>query len=70
MTTSIPHFRSIPEAAAILGISRNAAYAAAKRYRESDGAQGLPNLKIGGSLRVPLDALNQMAALRIPGNAA
>lgn len=70
MTTSNPHFRSVPEAAEILGISRNAAYAAAKQYRESGGSQGLPNLKIGGSLRVPLNALNEMAALRIPGSAA
>lgn len=66
----IPSFLTIPEAAGVLGISRNSAYAAAKRYRSSEGAEGLPNLKVGGSLRVPLSALERMTQLHIPGDAA
>lgn len=60
-------FMTIPEAAAVLGISRNSAYAAAKQFRRSGGSEGLPNLKVGGSLRVPEEALRRMAQLDFPG---
>jgi hypothetical protein len=43
----------VPEAGAMLGLSRNASYAAAKT-----GA--LPTIKIGKLLRVPIRALEQM----------
>jgi excisionase family DNA binding protein len=44
---------SVPEAGEILGISRNAAYEAAR-------AKQIPTLKIGGRLLVPRAALEQM----------
>ena len=66
----LPGFMSIPEAGHVLGISRNAAYAAASRYRETSGVEGLPNIAIGGSYRVPEDVLRRMAELRLPGDAA
>lgn len=69
-SNSHPQFMTIPEAAIVLGISRNAAYSAAKRYRSTEGSEGLPNLKVGGTLRVPADALRRMAQLSIPGSAA
>ena len=65
-----PQFMTITEAASVLCISRNAAYAAAQRYRTTEGSEGLPNLKVGGTLRVPVDALHRMAQLSIPGSAA
>ncbi len=43
---------SVEEAAEYLGISRAMAYAEAERYRRSDGAVGLPNLKFGGRVLV------------------
>lgn len=55
------HFLTIPEAAARLRISRNAAYIAARRYRQTSGREGLPNIAIGGSYRVPTAALERMA---------
>ncbi len=55
------HFLTIPEAAERLRISRNAAYIAARRYRQTSGREGLPNIAIGGSYRVPTAALEHMA---------
>ena len=43
----------VPEAGALLGMSRNAAYAAAKRG-------DIPTVKIGKLLRVPVRALEEM----------
>lgn len=46
---------SVPEAGARLGLSKNAAYEAAKRGE-------LPTLKIGGRLFVPIAAFEKMLA--------
>src|SRR3546814_18067694 len=56
-----PSFFTIEEAARVLRIGRTAAYAAAKRYRETDGAEGLKVIQMGGSLRVPGAWLDEMA---------
>ena len=47
-------------------MSRNAAYQAARRYRQTSGREGLPNFAIGGSFRVPIAALDRMADLSLP----
>ena len=54
-------FFTVEEAARVLRIGRTAAYAAAKRYRQTDGAEGLPVVVICGSLRVPGGWLEEMA---------
>lgn len=51
---------TIDEAAAILRISRNAAYAAARQWRATGGDAGLPCIEIGRTLRVPRAALEQL----------
>ena len=51
---------TVEEAAAILRISRNAAYAATREWRDTDGASGIPCITIGRTLRVPRTALHQM----------
>lgn len=56
-----PEFLTVEEAAKILRIGRTAAYLAAKRFRESNGAEGLPVVAIRGSLRVPRRKLEQLA---------
>ena len=51
---------TIDEAAAILRISRNAAYTLARQWRTTGGRIGLPCLELGRSLRVPRAAISQM----------
>lgn len=51
---------TIEEAATVLRISRGAAYALARRWRETGGREGIPCLQLGRTLRVPCDALHEM----------
>ncbi|MGH9114002.1 MAG: helix-turn-helix domain-containing protein [Acidimicrobiales bacterium] len=51
---------TIEEAAAILRISRNAAYAAARQWRATGGKAGLPCIEIGRTLRVPRSELDRL----------
>ena len=54
-----PDFLTIEQAATILRIGRAAAYALAHRYLATDGAEGLPVIRIGKQLRVPRIALER-----------
>jgi transposase len=56
----LPEVLTVEEAAAILRIGRGAAYELARRYRESGGAEGLPVVALGRSLRVPRAALARL----------
>lgn len=49
----LPLVLTVEEAAAVLRISRAAAYEQARVWRETDGREGLPVVVIGRSLRVP-----------------
>jgi hypothetical protein len=51
---------TVDEAAAVLRISRNAAYAAARQWRTTDGKVGLPCIEIGRTLRVPRVELDRL----------
>jgi hypothetical protein len=53
---------TIEEAAAVLRIGRNAAYALARQWRATGGQQGLPCIELGRTLRVPRRALQQLLA--------
>lgn len=55
-----PEVLTVEEAAALLRISRNSAYALARRWLATDGAEGLPVVKLGRTLRVPRPALLRM----------
>jgi hypothetical protein len=57
---------TVEEAAAILRISRNAAYAAARQWRATNGEQGLPCIEIGRCLRVPRAELSRLLGKTIP----
>ena len=51
---------TIDEAAAILRISRNAAYAAAREWRATGGKTGIQCIEIGRTLRVPRAELERL----------
>ena len=51
---------TIDEAATLLRISRNAAYAAARQWRATEGREGLPCIEIGRTLRVPRTGLDKL----------
>jgi hypothetical protein len=51
---------TVEEAAAILRISRNAAYALAREWRATEGRSGLPCLELGRCIRVPRASLARM----------
>ena len=53
---------TVEEAARVLRISRNAAYALACQWRATGGQSGLPCLELGRCIRVPRSALAQMLA--------
>jgi len=57
----MPDFLTVTEAAQVLRIGRTAAYALAARYEETSGAEGLPVIRIGKQLRVPLARLEELA---------
>ncbi|MBL8778319.1 MAG: helix-turn-helix domain-containing protein [Acidimicrobiales bacterium] len=51
---------TVDEAAAILRISRNAAYAAARQWRVTGGEHGIPCIEIGRTIRVPRADLDRL----------
>ena len=63
MTTTaadLPEVLTVDEAARLLRIGRNNAYALAREWLASGGAHGLPVVKLGRTLRVPRAALQRM----------
>ncbi len=61
---------TVEEAAAVLRISRNAAYAAARQWRATNGEQGLPCIEIGRCLRVPRAELDRLLGQAMVRSAA
>jgi len=59
-TSTSTEVLTIDAAAAILRINRNATYAAARQWRESGGATGLPCMELGRTLRVPRADLDRL----------
>lgn len=54
---------TVPEAARALRIGRSTAYDLAHAWLDSGGTKGLPVVVIGGSLRVPVVALERLFAI-------
>ncbi|MBI2169873.1 MAG: helix-turn-helix domain-containing protein [Actinobacteria bacterium] len=53
----LPPVLTVEEAAKVLRIGRGAAYELARRYRATEGREGLPVVSFGRTLRVPRAAL-------------
>ncbi|MDQ3679547.1 MAG: helix-turn-helix domain-containing protein [Actinomycetota bacterium] len=51
---------TVQEAASVLRIGRTAAYQLARRWRETEGREGLPVVRLGRLLRVPRAALGEL----------
>lgn len=58
---SNPDFFTVVEAARVLRIGRTAAYEQSKVYRATEGAAGLPVVKMGARLLVPRHQLELLA---------
>ena len=54
-------FLRVEEAARLLRISRTSAYVLANRWLDTDGADGLPAVRIGRSIRIPTVAIERLA---------
>jgi excisionase family DNA binding protein len=59
----LPELLTVEEAARYLRIGRGSAYELARRFRVTDGREGLPVLVLGRTLRVPRHALERLLAL-------
>jgi hypothetical protein len=58
---------SVEEGGRIFGLGRSKAYEEANRFLQTDGAEGLPAVRFGRSIRVPTARLLSMIGLE-PGD--
>ena len=59
-STSPPDLLTVEESARVLRIGRTNAYQLARRYLASDGAEGVPAVRVGHLLRVPRCVLEEL----------
>lgn len=60
---AMPLFLTVEQAAAVLAISRTAAYALVNRWLDTAGDEGLPVIRLGRTLRVPRAALERYQSI-------
>lgn len=65
-TPAVLEVLTISEAADVLRISRNTAYALARQWRETGGREGLPVVELGRNLRVSKAALARLLRGEVP----
>ena len=64
---NLPDMLRVDEAAAVLRISRSRAYDAVATFQRSGGAEGLPSIRIGRTLRIPKRALLEWIDAQLGG---
>lgn len=62
-STDVPKLITVPQAARALRIGRSTAYDLAHAWLESRGAEGLPVVLIGRTMRVPVAGLERLFAI-------
>jgi hypothetical protein len=62
---SVPDLLKVMEAAGVLRVGRTTAYDLVGKYFDTDGADGMPCLRVGGQLRVPRVLFEEWLGFRI-----
>jgi excisionase family DNA binding protein len=62
-TTDLPKLITVAQAARALRIGRSTAYDLAHAWLDSNGAEGMPVVRIGRTMRVPVAALERLLAI-------
>lgn len=66
----LPDVLTVEEAAKVLRIGRGVAYDLARRWRVTNGREGLPVISFGRSLRVPRAALLSLLDVQVERGSA
>ena len=61
----VPDLLTVMEAAGVLRVGRTTAYEQVGKYFDTDGADGMPCIRVGGQLRVPRVLLEGRLGFRI-----
>ena len=61
----VPDLLTVMEAAGVLRVGRTTAYDLVDKYFATDGADGMPCLRVGGQLRVPRVLFEEWLGFRI-----
>jgi len=67
---NLPSMLRVDEAAALLRISRSRAYEEVAAFHRTAGAEGLPSIRIGRTLRIPKRALIEWIEAQLGGPTA
>ena len=62
---AVPDLLKVMEAAGVLRVGRTTAYDLVGNYFDTDGADGMPCLRVGGQLRVPRVLFEKWLGFRI-----
>lgn len=61
----VPDLLTVMEAAGVLRVGRTTAYEQVGKYFDTDGADGMPCIRVGGQLRVPRVLFEEWLGFRI-----
>jgi excisionase family DNA binding protein len=64
-SVAVPDLLTVMEAAGVLRVGRTTAYDLVGKYFATDGADGMPCLRVGGQLRVPRVLFEEWLGFRI-----
>ena len=62
----VPELLTVRQTALIMGCHRNTVYSQVRQFLATDGATGIPGVKVGGRVYVIRRALEEMLHIKIP----